>query len=63
MSQTALTTPPRAARLRRDQMQGEYERQGYAIIPELLDRDLVEASRAESLAICQGTASSSRSGR
>jgi ectoine hydroxylase-related dioxygenase (phytanoyl-CoA dioxygenase family) len=40
--------------LTRDRSVGEYERQGYLIIPELLDPGLLAAARAESVAICRG---------
>ena len=48
------TTAPRAARLRRDQAAGEFDRQGYLILPGLLDAALLASARAESVAICRG---------
>lgn len=48
------TTASRAARLRRDQATGEFDRQGYLILPGLLDPDLLASARAESVAICRG---------
>jgi len=47
-------TTPSAMRLRRDQIVGEYDRQGYLIIAELLDPALLAQARAESVAICRG---------
>lgn len=39
------TTVPRAARLRRDQAAGEFDRQGYLILPGLLGADLMASAR------------------
>ncbi len=50
----SLTTTPRATRLRRDRNIGDYDRDGYLIISDLLDADLLAAARAESVAICRG---------
>jgi phytanoyl-CoA hydroxylase len=50
----SVMTPPRAARLRRGQAVGEYDRHGFLIIPDLLDPALLAAARAESVAICRG---------
>lgn len=52
MAETAA--PPRATRLRRDHTTSEYDRQGYLIIPDLLDPRLLAGAREESLAICRG---------
>lgn len=51
---SASVTASRAARLRRDDTAGEFDRRGYRIIPELLDPALLASARAESLAICRG---------
>jgi chlorinating enzyme len=48
------TTAPRAARRRRDQAASEFDRQGYLILPDLLDPNLLSSARAESVAICRG---------
>jgi ectoine hydroxylase-related dioxygenase (phytanoyl-CoA dioxygenase family) len=48
------TITARAARLRRGQEVGEYDRRGYLIIPDLLDPALLAAARVESVAICRG---------
>jgi phytanoyl-CoA hydroxylase len=48
------TTAPRAARFRRNQPADEFDRQGYLILPGLLDADLLASARAESVAICRG---------
>lgn len=48
------TNAPRAARLRRGQAGGAYDRRGYLIVPRLLEPGLLSAARAESLAICRG---------
>src|SRR6266540_4581030 len=50
----SLTTTPRATRLRRDRNISDYDRDGYLIISDLLDPDLLAAARAESVAICRG---------
>jgi ectoine hydroxylase-related dioxygenase (phytanoyl-CoA dioxygenase family) len=52
--QIASTTATRAARLRRDDPAGDFNRQGYLIVPDLLDPALLAAARAESVAICRG---------
>jgi hypothetical protein len=55
MAQTAPTIAgPRAARLRRGRSAGEFDRQGYMIVPDLLDPALLAAARAETVAICRG---------
>jgi ectoine hydroxylase-related dioxygenase (phytanoyl-CoA dioxygenase family) len=53
MSLTA-SSPPRAARLRRHQGITGYDRDGYLIVPDLLDPSLLAAARSESVAICRG---------
>ncbi len=50
----STATVPRAGRFRRGQAIGEYDRQGYLIVPDLLDRSLLAAAQAESVAVCRG---------
>jgi phytanoyl-CoA hydroxylase len=45
---------PRAARLRRGDAVTEYDRQGYRVVPDLLEPALLAATRAETTAICRG---------
>jgi phytanoyl-CoA hydroxylase len=54
MVRAATTTAPRTARLRRDRVASEFDREGFVIIPQLLDPELLKAVRAETLAICRG---------
>jgi phytanoyl-CoA hydroxylase len=56
MSQTEVSTTPiiRAAALRRGREVDRYDRDGYLIIPELLDPGLLAAAKQESVAICRG---------
>ena len=55
MLETASTgIARRATRLRRDQIVSEYDRNGYLIIPDLLDSALLTTARAEAVAICRG---------
>jgi phytanoyl-CoA hydroxylase len=52
--QIASTTATRAAGLRRDHVASEFDRQGYLIVPDLLDPSELAAARAESVAIGRG---------
>ncbi len=50
----AAAIASRATRYRRGDAVTTYDRDGYLIIPDLLDADLLEAARSEATAICRG---------
>jgi hypothetical protein len=54
MAHTDWIAPPRAMRLRRDDPVTDYDRDGFVIVPGLLPPMLLQAVRAEALAICRG---------
>jgi phytanoyl-CoA hydroxylase len=45
---------PRTARLHHEQIADDFDQQGYVVVPDLLDGDLLAAARAETLAMCRG---------
>jgi hypothetical protein len=48
------TRPARAARLRREEAATAFDRDGFLIMPDLLDPALLASARAETVAICRG---------
>jgi phytanoyl-CoA hydroxylase len=52
--QTMPSSAPRATRIRRGDFTGDYDRNGYLILHDFLDAQLLSRTRAESVAICRG---------
>jgi phytanoyl-CoA hydroxylase len=54
MSEGTITDTPRATRLRRGELESDYDRDGYLVVPDLLDPTVLADVRAEATAICRG---------